>query len=177
MKKTIITTFGKFHSAVEKHGGFMYRGLSDVDFKLIPKIARDWHLRLELLKFEEKRMLELFQVHAAPFLDQRPHSPWEWLALAQHHGLPTRLLDWTKNPLVALYFACRENTEKDGVVYFSFGINTIDLNEDTDPFELDSNKMWVPHHFSPRLTNQNGLFTISCNPQEPLEDGSATSFL
>lgn len=91
--------------------------------------------------------------------------------MGQHHGLPTRLLDWTRNPLVALYFACRENKNKDGAVYFSDGLSSIDLSQDIDPFEIDEDKQWIPVHFTDRLANQNGLFSISKNPTEPLKKG------
>jgi type I restriction enzyme M protein len=50
-------------------------------------------------------MLEKFKREAIPYLTIKPNDDWDWLALAQHHGLPTRLLDWTQNPLVAVGIA------------------------------------------------------------------------
>jgi hypothetical protein len=62
----------------------------------------------------ERRVLDTFNNHLLTYVQHRP-TEWEALAIAQHHGVPTRFMDWTSNPLVALYFAVRETKhDKDG---------------------------------------------------------------
>ncbi len=171
MEKSKITSFSGFFTIVESHGMYMYRGVSNVDYKLIPKVGRDWHLGLDVLRVTEQHMLDTFGIRATPYLEHRPSSMWELIAIAQHYGIPTRLLDWILNPLAALYFACKGKSSSDGLVYFARNICKSDLSKYPDPLNVDLSFGWTPEHIIPRLAAQDGLFTISKNPLKPFTRG------
>ncbi|GAB6095613.1 hypothetical protein JCM14469_18650 [Desulfatiferula olefinivorans] len=98
-----------------------FRGQSKRAFEgydLKPSIGRYAHLK-SLPPAERDRLenevLETFSNHLLTYVNHLPRNDWEALAIAQHHGLPTRFMDWTTNPLVALYFSCRDSKkDKDG---------------------------------------------------------------
>ena len=95
-----------------------FRGQSSSEYKLIPSIGRLFKEGEEsVLKQYEKEIFEDFKRKYSMFTDTHPKNDKEFLFLAQHYGLPTRLLDWTYNPLIALYFACCSNFSKNGVVF------------------------------------------------------------
>lgn len=84
---------------------WVFRGQGDEAWKLRPKIGRSDVLGIEWDPSVEVGLFEEFCRRARQFDPGVGFGAWDWLALAQHYGLPTRLLDWTQNPPVAAYFA------------------------------------------------------------------------
>lgn len=85
----------------------VYKGAKTVWFR--GHAAEQWHLEPSLSRVGkldlELQLIKQFKQNANQFLDRSPSMEWEWIFLMQHYGIPTRLLDWTENPLIAVYFA------------------------------------------------------------------------
>lgn len=103
--------------------GLWFRGQSRADYRLVPSALRHGKTVTDgrgypvspgqqthsgggsVVGPSPERMLAEFKRSARPYLDGLPSNDFEWMFVAQHYGLPTRLLDWSTNALVALYFA------------------------------------------------------------------------
>ena len=85
-------------------------------YPLKPSIGRYEHVLSKSFRERdelEREVLEVFSNHLVTHVQHLPRSEWEALAIAQHHGLATHFMDWTENPLVALYFVVRETKTDD----------------------------------------------------------------
>jgi hypothetical protein len=105
------------------------------------------------------------------YIDVAPSNQFEWLSLAQHHGLPTRLMDWTYNPLIALFFAVENESNTNAAVYSAYPsggltLETI-LNSPEGIFNTEKQAIHlVPDRKHMRFQNQNGLFTLHPDPRK-----------
>jgi hypothetical protein len=146
----------------------VFRGHANKDWGLIPSIGRhfsgDWAEVVE----REKVCLREFKKRSIPYLKNTPASDMEWLCLMQHHGCATRLLDFTLNPLIALFFATESSDKTDGEVII---IEPSRSNENVFDEALFSHKepfAYHPHHITERIIGQSGCFVYSPQPNRPL---------
>ena len=113
----IITSLLQYIKAIqefprEPEYEYYYRGHSDYNYKLLPSIYREVNdkKKIPLINNEDKIFREIILRTPADFSEKK--TTIEKLVKMQHYGLPTRILDITSNPLVALYFACKQNSGK-----------------------------------------------------------------
>lgn len=142
---------------------FLFRGQPQ-DWALRPKLAR-LSLKGEVQNIE-KLILDKFRRASFPLAEFKPDDHWDLIALAQHHGLPTRLLDWSNSALAALWFAVKDSPLKvkgkkqDGVVWI--------LKPEVDDYRTDKfgplsnkiTKIFRPRVVSRRISAQAGAFTV-----------------
>lgn len=170
INEVTINSFTELHEHIETYGTkvMIYRGVKSLKFDLVPKIGRLSPPSHSDDKGEnEKEIIRNFKERALPYLTSIPQTDWDWLALGQHHSLPTRLLDWTSNPLVACYFAVEEESDSPSMIYAYETKLFISVKDNPDPFQYKRVGKFIPRHITARITAQSGIFTIHPNPYEP----------
>lgn len=169
-----------------------YRGQASKDWRLTPH-----YMRLENAQ-SESTLLKRFKQSAAMLIDTTPKESFDWLFLMQHYGVPTRLLDWSESPLVALYFAVEnlsKNGEEDGALWLLYPtelnkhahINNEEEEDYIPSFEDEELKSYsveslkaiariqlypvatIATRNNPRIQAQLGVFTIHHHENIPIE--------
>lgn len=219
MREEAVESVEGFLKAVKKSAGKrtatcfpIYRGQRDMSWPLLPKIARPPFTgpnvfckrtghdpSAERILYKEFNSLTASMMPSWVLQGNDKEVSWRKLLLAQHHGLATRLLDWTANPLVALFFAvegpranCGEKSRckyrirgrfHDSAVYIlkerlSFSVEGLvdrKYRNGSAPCyswtKKTDNDIGVlsPPNISPRITAQGSLFTIRRKPSEAIK--------
>lgn len=164
--KTII--FAEFYNdSIFVNNRHLFRGQSNPEWSLVStfdRIFEDKRIANQLL-FEFKKECEKYDLVNKELLTNDSSI----LALGQHHGLPTRLLDWTESPYVAAFFAFtnakNQNDIKEYVTVWILNNNEVIWSQDNGIKIID-----VPSMGNIRLRNQSGKFTLLSSPHNNLED-------
>jgi len=175
MKETTLKSIEHLHKLLDKYrksSRFKFRGQSDKSWELIPKAGRT-----DFSKVDDENIFGHWKRRAIRYIDKENYTEWELLAIAQHTGLPTRLLDWTQNPLVAIFFAVSDNLQIDGAIYIYKAEYRV-VPEKTSPFKLPAEiLLYVANASSQRIANQFGHFTIHKTPTTPLDETTQSGYL
>lgn len=172
----------------ENGNTFLFRGMSNKSYKLAPKISRAGKKLVNkdvgLNRINKlKHYLDLrLPAYGFDYHNSLPKTKaWRELFIAQHYGVPTNLLDFTRNPLAALFFAC-ETRDKDGIIYAisvkskddtnnQYNITSYNLISEGEngksPYEINKHMFIVPPQFDQRIKSQNSVFC--CFPINQLD--------
>ena len=179
MKTIEIKTVQEFHQMVRGHWdkNYIYRGENSAKYELRPKYGRAQKANKKNTPIIEKELIDRFKRMSLPNLKTTPINDWDWLALAQHHGLFTRLLDWTENPLIAAYFAVHNQGSTDSVIYVLPISDLPEAPQESSAFKISAVHLLQPRHLTPRISAQSGLFTVHNEPAKIFDFPSLERFV
>ncbi len=163
LRQETVRDFGHFISILQNDNTqdtVLFRGQRE-DRDPIPSLGR-LQLDRDVLA-AEAQMLNDFKLQSRALLEVPPQDDFEWLALAQHYGMPTRLLDWSPNPLAALWFAVNRpatGTMPGAVWVFKPRTRDFLSSKDTSPFTCRNVRVYRPGCIAGRIRAQVGYLTV-----------------
>lgn len=162
MKKEKIASFNEYLSKIpnNKVDTYLFRGQREQK-DLLPKIAR-LNKKIDTQSKEIDMMSEFRRQGTMLLSHYGELDDWELLIMAQHFGMMTHLLDWTSNPLSALWFACKNlDRTSSSYVYLLMPENSdfLDKAKYPTPFSANATLVLKPNLNNPRIMAQHGWFT------------------
>jgi hypothetical protein len=140
----------------------LYRGQSEA-MPLLPRLFRPPN-EASRVKAVEQMLLKEFKNDSPFLLPSKPENDWDWLSLGQHFRLPTRLLDWSANPLTALFFSVECAKPKSPTVYIyhckKSQIVSAEDRKKVSPFNINKTRIFQPSWHSIRVAMQAGWHTV-----------------
>lgn len=144
-------------------GIMLWRGQSKTEWLLQPSLQVQWMNKPSGLLDAERSMFIEFNKAAPYLIPTQTTNDWDKLSIAQHYGMATRLLDWTVNPLMALWFALASGDDDDAAVWFYRPLRNnmaTPTDREKSPFEVKFTKVFRPITHSSRVAMQAGWHTV-----------------
>jgi len=174
LAKAKLSVFLDWSSDFVASDQWVFRGQPDTfkqsnaegECHLLPRLMRgDRKINPSAL---EKKIINEIKIRLPSVYAGSVAHDWQLLALVQHHGAPTRLLDWTRSPLVALWFSLVEYSRSEprpDCAVWACRLQDGDYvsekeAEASSPFDITDTRFYSPHYFDRRLAAQQGLFSV-----------------